>query len=287
MLLAIGQLGNTPDCGETWERITYIENKTGKQCGTYFMTVYLFTMKRNLITIWCNHWQGLFSALKHDKKIPGNCFPSKRQLYICRFSVLLNAKFPSTTYVGIYKYPCSLFSPKHKENFLTTEIDARFSCLCTLLGYNNFPRLLNNSGHYLSLVHRSRIFSLVSRPDKAVFLVSGTLNHWDKKVYKQILCAHRFTRKYLPPGWFVIRRLWSVFATSGTTFFLLDTKNSKKRSSTWIRNKPAMDSAAFRKYGKEMVDFVADYWDSMRDRTPLPDVQPGYAREMVDDYQVY
>jgi aromatic-L-amino-acid decarboxylase len=48
-----------------------------------------------------------------------------------------------------------------------------------------------------------------------------------------------------------------------------------------------MDSAAFRKYGKEMVDFVADYWDSMRDRTPLPDVQPGYAREMVDDYQVY
>jgi hypothetical protein len=42
-----------------------------------------------------------------------------------------------------------------------------------------------------------------------------------------------------------------------------------------------MDSDALRKYGKEMIDFVADYWDSLRDRQPVPDVQPGFMREMV------
>ncbi|TKR78314.1 hypothetical protein L596_019138 [Steinernema carpocapsae] len=30
-----------------------------------------------------------------------------------------------------------------------------------------------------------------------------------------------------------------------------------------------------------MVDFIADYWDGMRERTPLPDVQPGYIWDMV------
>lgn len=42
-----------------------------------------------------------------------------------------------------------------------------------------------------------------------------------------------------------------------------------------------MDSEAFRKHGKEMVDFVADYWDSLRDRKPLPDCKPGYIWDMV------
>jgi hypothetical protein len=48
-----------------------------------------------------------------------------------------------------------------------------------------------------------------------------------------------------------------------------------------------MDSEAFRKYGKEMVDFVADYWESLdnRDestkRKPLPDVQPGFIWHIV------
>uniref|UniRef100_A0A914VWP3 Aromatic-L-amino-acid decarboxylase n=1 Tax=Plectus sambesii TaxID=2011161 RepID=A0A914VWP3_9BILA len=37
-----------------------------------------------------------------------------------------------------------------------------------------------------------------------------------------------------------------------------------------------MDSQEFRKHGKEMIDFVADYWDTIRERQPLPDVQPGY-----------
>uniref|UniRef100_A0A1I7X530 Aromatic-L-amino-acid decarboxylase n=1 Tax=Heterorhabditis bacteriophora TaxID=37862 RepID=A0A1I7X530_HETBA len=42
-----------------------------------------------------------------------------------------------------------------------------------------------------------------------------------------------------------------------------------------------MDSEEFRKYGKEMVDFVADFWLSLRERSPLPDVQPGYISEVV------
>ncbi|KAH7731929.1 Protein BAS-1 b [Aphelenchoides avenae] len=42
-----------------------------------------------------------------------------------------------------------------------------------------------------------------------------------------------------------------------------------------------MDAEAFRKYGKEMVDFVADYWESLPARKPLPDVQPGYIWEKV------
>lgn len=42
-----------------------------------------------------------------------------------------------------------------------------------------------------------------------------------------------------------------------------------------------MDSEAFRKHGKEMIDFVADYWDSIRERQPLPDVQPGFIWDLV------
>ena len=36
-----------------------------------------------------------------------------------------------------------------------------------------------------------------------------------------------------------------------------------------------MDVSEFRKRGKEMVDFVADYIENIRNRRPLPDVQPG------------
>jgi len=43
----------------------------------------------------------------------------------------------------------------------------------------------------------------------------------------------------------------------------------------------AMDSEAFRKYGKEMVDIVADYWDSLDRRNALPDVKPGYIWDLI------
>ncbi len=42
-----------------------------------------------------------------------------------------------------------------------------------------------------------------------------------------------------------------------------------------------MESEEFRKWGKEMVDFVADYWDGMRDRKPLHDTKPGYIWDVV------
>ncbi|WKX99677.1 hypothetical protein Q1695_014502 [Nippostrongylus brasiliensis] len=45
-----------------------------------------------------------------------------------------------------------------------------------------------------------------------------------------------------------------------------------------------MDSEEFRKYGKEMVDFVADYWQNVRDRKPLPDVKPGYISDVVPEH---
>lgn len=47
-----------------------------------------------------------------------------------------------------------------------------------------------------------------------------------------------------------------------------------------------MISEEFRKYGKEMVDFVADYWDSLDQSNgpfkPLADVKPGYIWDLVD-----
>ncbi|KAJ1372773.1 hypothetical protein KIN20_035021, partial [Parelaphostrongylus tenuis] len=45
-----------------------------------------------------------------------------------------------------------------------------------------------------------------------------------------------------------------------------------------------MNSDEFRKYGKVMVDYVADFWNHIRDRRPLPDVKPGYIKEVVPNH---
>lgn len=47
-----------------------------------------------------------------------------------------------------------------------------------------------------------------------------------------------------------------------------------------------MDSESFRIYGKQMVDFVADYWESLDatngDRNPLPsNIHPGFIWKLV------
>lgn len=42
-----------------------------------------------------------------------------------------------------------------------------------------------------------------------------------------------------------------------------------------------MDIAEFRRRGKEMVDFVADYIESIEKRHVFPDVQPGYLRPLI------
>uniref|UniRef100_A0A8C4Z105 Aromatic-L-amino-acid decarboxylase n=1 Tax=Gadus morhua TaxID=8049 RepID=A0A8C4Z105_GADMO len=42
-----------------------------------------------------------------------------------------------------------------------------------------------------------------------------------------------------------------------------------------------MDAAEFRRRGKEMVDFVADYLENIEHRRVYPDVEPGYLRSMI------
>lgn len=42
-----------------------------------------------------------------------------------------------------------------------------------------------------------------------------------------------------------------------------------------------MDADEFRKRGREMIDYVADYLENIRDRRPLSNVQPGYLRDLI------
>lgn len=42
-----------------------------------------------------------------------------------------------------------------------------------------------------------------------------------------------------------------------------------------------MNADEFRKAGKEMVDFIADYLENIRDRPVLPSVQPFYLQKLI------
>ncbi|XP_010783331.1 aromatic-L-amino-acid decarboxylase-like, partial [Notothenia coriiceps] len=42
-----------------------------------------------------------------------------------------------------------------------------------------------------------------------------------------------------------------------------------------------MDTAEFRRRGKEMVDYVADYLENVEQRPVYPDVEPGYLRSLI------
>ncbi|KAK2529762.1 hypothetical protein Q9233_006672 [Columba guinea] len=44
-----------------------------------------------------------------------------------------------------------------------------------------------------------------------------------------------------------------------------------------------MDAAEFRKRGKQMVDYVADYLEKIDKRQVFPDVEPGYLRPLIPD----
>ena len=44
-----------------------------------------------------------------------------------------------------------------------------------------------------------------------------------------------------------------------------------------------MDFNEYRVRGKEMVDYIADYLENIRERRVFPDVAPGYMREMVPE----
>lgn len=42
-----------------------------------------------------------------------------------------------------------------------------------------------------------------------------------------------------------------------------------------------MDTAEFRRRGKEMVDLVADYLENIEERPVYPDLEPGYLRPLI------
>lgn len=42
-----------------------------------------------------------------------------------------------------------------------------------------------------------------------------------------------------------------------------------------------MDAAEFRAHGREMVDYIANYLETIHLRQPLPNVSPGYLKDMV------
>uniref|UniRef100_A0A8C4WLR9 Aromatic-L-amino-acid decarboxylase n=1 Tax=Gopherus evgoodei TaxID=1825980 RepID=A0A8C4WLR9_9SAUR len=44
-----------------------------------------------------------------------------------------------------------------------------------------------------------------------------------------------------------------------------------------------MDTTEFRKRGKEMVDYIADYFEQLEERQVYPDVEPGYLRPLIPD----
>lgn len=42
-----------------------------------------------------------------------------------------------------------------------------------------------------------------------------------------------------------------------------------------------MDTVEFRRRGKEMVDYIADYLENIEQRPVYPDVEPGYLRGLI------
>ncbi len=42
-----------------------------------------------------------------------------------------------------------------------------------------------------------------------------------------------------------------------------------------------MDSNEFRIRGKEMIDYIADYMENIKERRVTPDVEPGYLSELL------
>lgn len=45
-----------------------------------------------------------------------------------------------------------------------------------------------------------------------------------------------------------------------------------------------MNSSEFRKRGREAIDFIADYLESIEKRRVLPEVQPGYLKDLLPDH---
>lgn len=48
-----------------------------------------------------------------------------------------------------------------------------------------------------------------------------------------------------------------------------------------LRPSGSMDAAEFRRRGREMVDYVADYLEKIEQRPVYPDLEPGYLRSLI------
>lgn len=42
-----------------------------------------------------------------------------------------------------------------------------------------------------------------------------------------------------------------------------------------------MTSAEFRRRGRQMIDYIADYMDNVHNRRVVPSIEPGYLRELI------
>lgn len=42
-----------------------------------------------------------------------------------------------------------------------------------------------------------------------------------------------------------------------------------------------MSSAEFRRRGRQMVDYIADYMENVHTRRVVPSIEPGYLRELI------
>lgn len=45
-----------------------------------------------------------------------------------------------------------------------------------------------------------------------------------------------------------------------------------------------MNGNEFQQYGGQMIDFVANYWKTLRKRDPFPDVKPGFIYDLVGSF---
>ncbi|KAF0307576.1 Aromatic-L-amino-acid decarboxylase [Amphibalanus amphitrite] len=60
-------------------------------------------------------------------------------------------------------------------------------------------------------------------------------------------------------------------------------RSQAEHSEKQTESSKVMDHEQFRQAGKEMIDYVADYLQNIRERRVLPTVQPGYLRALIPD----
>lgn len=76
----------------------------------------------------------------------------------------------------------------------------------------------------------------------------------------------------------------SLDNTAKSSFHRLSNKRRFSRNPTAIKSTPIFSSLFVSLHaGKEMVDYIADYLENIRERRVLPDVKPGYMRTLLPE----